>query len=110
MGQPVVRRESNRPGANLALIGFFYGGYTDILQLSDPDAQGGILQRTWNWPELSEVIVVVVNNHHSKQICYNIYIDLAVLDEYMISNNFSSPICVKSQIICSVHYRYYVKV
>ena len=110
LGQPGVRLESNRPGANLALIGFFYGGYTDILQLSDPDAQGGILQSTWNWPELSEVIVVVVNNHHSQQISYNLYIDSAVPDEDMISDNFPNPFSGETQINFSVNHRKHVKV
>src|SRR5690625_2368008 len=110
LGQPGVRLESNRPGANLALIGFFYGGYTDILQLSDPDAQGGVLQSTWNWPELSEVIVVVVNNHHSQQISYNLYIDSAVPDEDMISDNFPNPFSGETQINFSVNHRKHVKV
>src|SRR5690625_5933006 len=108
MGQPVVRRESNRPGANQALIGLFYGWYTDILQLSDPDAQGSILQSTWNWPELSEVIVVVVNNHHSQQISYNLYIDSAVPDEDMISDNFPNPFSGETQIIFSLNHRLHV--
>src|SRR5690625_7799534 len=56
------------------------------------------------------MIVFVVNNNHSQQISNILYIDSAVPDEDMISDNFPNPFSGETQINFSVNHRKHVKV
>lgn len=110
IGQPAVRLESDDAGANMALIGYFHGGDTEVLQLSDPEVSGGVLHTTWNWQLLSEVVVVVVNNNRSQRISYDLHVESIIPEEEMVSYNYPNPFYQNTRILFSVNRSKHVKI
>lgn len=109
LGQPAISVSGNAEGIGIGVIGYFRDGSTDVrLSVSEGESTQKI-QTTWDWADLSDMKVVVVNTNREQAVTYDLTVSSIVPDGDAITQNYPNPFNPTTQIGFSVDNRKDVK-
>lgn len=109
LGQPAVSVSGNAEGLGIGIIGYFRDGSTDVkLSVSPGESEQGI-QTTWEWADLTDMKVVVVNTNREQAVSYDLLVSSIVPEGDAITQNYPNPFNLSTQIGFSVDDRKAVK-
>jgi len=109
LGQPAVSVTGNTEGLGVGVIGYFRDGSTDVRLSVSQDESSQTIQTTWNWADLSDMKVVVVNTNREQAVTYDLSVSSIVPDGDAITQNYPNPFNPTTQIGFSVDNRKDVK-
>lgn len=109
LGQPAVSVSGNTDGLGVGLIGYFRDGTTDIRLSVSSDLSDQSIQTTWDWAELTDMKVVVVNTNREEAVTYDLSVSSIVPGGDAITQNYPNPFNPTTQIGFSVDNRKDVK-
>jgi hypothetical protein len=109
LGQPAVTVTGNVKGFGLGIIGYFRDGTTDVRLRVSPDELSQRLQTTWDWADLIDMKVVVVNTNRDLAGSYELNVSSTIPDGDAITQNYPNPFNPTTQIGFSVDNRKDVK-
>ncbi|MEX0648395.1 MAG: T9SS type A sorting domain-containing protein [Balneolaceae bacterium] len=90
-GQPIISVESSVNGVGLGVIGYFNDGTTRQRFVLDPGSSNQTIQTTWNWSDLSDISIAVVNSNRSESATYSLYIYPSIPEEDVLVQNYPNP-------------------
>ncbi|WP_069131133.1 T9SS type A sorting domain-containing protein [Rhodohalobacter halophilus] len=91
LGQPLFTLESDREGIGLGVIGYFSDGSTDIQLALNSSSEIQSLQTSWDWSELTDLAIAVVNTNRSGNANYLLVVSSALPEEDLIAQNYPNP-------------------
>jgi hypothetical protein len=109
LGQPAVSVSGNTDGLGVGIIGYFRDGTTDVRLSVSPDQAIQSIQTTWDWADLTDLKVVVVNTNREQAVTYDLSVSSIVPDGDAITQNYPNPFNPTTQIGFSVDNRKDVK-
>lgn len=90
-GQPSISLESTVNGIGIGVVGFFKNGEIDVQFKVDPNSSSQSLQTIWEWDDLIDMRIAVVNTNRENSGSYNLTISSTVPDEDIIAQNYPNP-------------------
>ena len=109
LGQPAVSVSGNTEGLGVGIIGYFRDGSTDVRLSVSPGESSQSIQTTWDWADLLDMKVVVVNTNQEQAVTYDLSVSSIVPDGDAITQNYPNPFNPNTQIGFSVDNRKDVK-
>jgi hypothetical protein len=109
LGQPALSVSGNTEGLGVGVIGYFRNGSTDVRLSVSPNELNQQIQTTWNWADLTDMKVVVVNTNREQAVTYDLTVSSIVPDGDAITQNYPNPFNPTTQIGFSVDNRKDVK-
>jgi len=101
MGHPQLRLRSPTPGLGVGIIGVFHDG-TSSKQISHSNSierpTDITLQTDWNWSDLSEIYLSVVNSNRTRSADYTLELRSVLPQEDLLTQNFPNPFRLATQI------------
>lgn len=91
LGQPQFILESDTSGIGLGVIAYFRDGSSDVRFSLNPDSNIQQLQTTWDWENMIDIAVAVVNTNRSGTADYNLQITSKLPEEDRIAQNYPNP-------------------
>ncbi|MEX0994296.1 MAG: T9SS type A sorting domain-containing protein [Balneolaceae bacterium] len=89
-GQIQVKAEHDRPSVGLGLITYFKTGHTDIKWVTGREEVTEI-QTSWNWHEIREMGIAIVNYSETESTRYHLTVDKAIPQQITLSENYPNP-------------------
>lgn len=90
-GQPSISLESTVNGVGFGVIGFFKNGDIDVQFKVNPSLKTQSLQTIWEWDDLIDMRIAVVNTNPDSSSTYNLTISSVIPDEDIITQNYPNP-------------------
>ena len=90
-GQPAFQLESSVRGVGLGVIGYFRDGSTDVQFTVDPGSSIQRVQTTWEWRELSDIRVALVNTNQDSSAIATLEVTSVLPDEDFLAQNYPNP-------------------
>lgn len=90
-GQPSISLESTVNGIVFGVIGFFKNGQVDVQFKVDPNSSSQTLQTIWEWDDLIDMRIAVVNTNSKESGSYNLTVSSRVPDKDIIAQNYPNP-------------------
>lgn len=90
-GQPSITLESTVNGIGFGVIGFFRNGEVDVQLQIDPNSNTQSLQTIWEWDDLIDMRIAVVNTNRDKGGSYDLTVSSTIPDEDIIAQNYPNP-------------------
>lgn len=90
-GQPLISLESSINGIGFGLIGFFKNGDIDVQFQVDPTSKSQSLQTIWDWDDLMDMRIAVVNTSKDSSGTYNLTVSSVIPEEDIIAQNYPNP-------------------
>jgi len=109
LGQPAVRLESSAPGTGIGVIALFNDGTASKMVALNRDALAQNLQTPWNWRDISELYISVVNTNRSRTSNYTLYLESALPEEDVLARNYPNPFFPTTRIEFSLNHQKDVK-
>ncbi|PKD43499.1 MXAN_6640 family putative metalloprotease [Rhodohalobacter barkolensis] len=91
LGQPLFTLESDEPGVGLGVIGYFTDGSAEVQLALQSDSDIQTLQTTWEWEDLIDISIAIVNTNRSGTANYTLNITSALPEEDLIAQNYPNP-------------------
>lgn len=91
IGRPVIRLESTAPGLGVGVIGLFTDGSAQSDMVLNESSESQQLQTQWNWNELVDLYIAVVNTNRSRSADYTLTLESALPDEDILARNYPNP-------------------
>gem|GEM_PF-469520 len=91
LGQPLFTLESDQEGIGLGVIGYFRDGSTDIQLALSSSSELQTLQTSWDWSELTDLAIAVVNTNRSGTANYVLQISSELPEEDLVAQNYPNP-------------------
>jgi hypothetical protein len=102
-GQPEFMLNSSVNGVGLGVVGYFRDGSTREDFTIDPSSSTQTIQTTWNWSDLQDIKIAVVNTNRSTSANYNLTVSSKIPDRDLISQNYPNPFNPTTRIEFSVN-------
>ncbi|MEX2435163.1 MAG: T9SS type A sorting domain-containing protein, partial [Balneolaceae bacterium] len=102
-GQPEFMLNSSVNGVGLGLVGYFRDGSTLEEFTIDPSSSTQTIQTTWNWSDLQDIKIAVVNTNRSTSANYDLTVSSKIPDRDLISQNYPNPFNPTTRIEFSVN-------
>jgi len=103
IGRPRLRLESTAPGVGLGLIGLFTDGTArSEMSLNESSFNQQILTE-WDWNNLEELYIAVVNTNRSQTADYSIALDTAIPEVDILARNYPNPFNPSTRIEFSIN-------
>jgi len=109
LGQPAVTVTGNVKGFGVGIIGYFKDGTADVRIRVSKDELSQRIQTTWDWADLTDIKVVVVNTNQDLKGSYELEVSSIIPDGVAITQNYPNPFNPTTQIGFSVDDRKDVK-
>lgn len=109
LGQPAVSVTGDVEGLGVGIIGYFRDGSTDVKLSVSAGESSQRIQTTWDWADLTDMKVVVVNTNRELASTYDLSVSSIVPDGDEITQNYPNPFNPTTQIGFSVDDRKDVK-
>ncbi|MEX0769310.1 MAG: MXAN_6640 family putative metalloprotease [Balneolaceae bacterium] len=91
-GQVKVLLKHERPDVGLGLVVTFTDGRTDMKWITGSSISPEIeLQTSWNWREIREMRIAIVNYSETETIGYQLTLDKAIPQQITLSDNYPNP-------------------
>lgn len=110
IGQPGVRIEATVPGVGIGLIGIFNDGTARKLSSVNENSATQRIQTSWNWSELAELKIAVVNTNRSETADYTLTLESVLPKEDILAQNYPNPFNPTTRIEFSVNSRKDVRI
>jgi hypothetical protein len=91
LGQPLFTLESDREGVGIGVIGYFRDGSTDVQLALNNSSEFQSIQTSWEWSELTDLAIAVVNTNRSVTANYLLHISSELPEEDLIAQNYPNP-------------------
>jgi len=91
LGQPQFTLESDIPGVGIGVIGYFRDGTADVQLTLQPESNIQSLQTTWNWEDLIDISIAIVNTNRTGMTNYTLDITSALPETDLIAQNYPNP-------------------
>lgn len=91
IGRPAIRLESTVPGVGVGVIGLFADGSAQSNMILDASSTTQELQTEWNWNELIDLHIAVVNTNRSRTADYTLTLESALPEENILARNYPNP-------------------
>lgn len=91
IGRPGIRLESTAPGVGIGVIGLFADGSARSDMFLNETSAIQQLQTQWNWSELVDLYIAVVNTNRSQSADYTLTLESALADEDILARNYPNP-------------------
>ncbi|MCC5915436.1 MAG: T9SS type A sorting domain-containing protein [Balneolaceae bacterium] len=102
LGQPLIKLNSEQPGVAIGVVGHFRDGTTDQQIVLNPGSNSQSLQTTWDWSDLTEITIAVVNTNRDGMSDYTLKLDSAAAEEDLIAQNYPNPFRNQTRIEYSI--------
>lgn len=102
MGQPLISLRSEEEGVAVGVVGFFRDGSARYKIAYNPESDRQTLQTTWNWADLRELGIAVVNANRDGFSDYTLTLDSAELGEDLLARNYPNPFRSSTRIEYSI--------
>jgi len=90
-GQVSIAFEFDRSDIGVGAVAYFKNGSTDLITRSASNGGRHVLNTTWDWEDIDQIALSVVNSGRSTGLTYNIFIDSKIPDEFDLVQNFPNP-------------------
>lgn len=91
IGRPAIRLESTAPGVGVGLIGLFSDGSARSNMFLNEFSTMQKLQTQWDWNELNDLYIAVVNTNRSRSADYTLTLESTLPDEDILARNYPNP-------------------
>lgn len=102
IGRPRVRLESTAPGVGIGVIGVFADGSAQSALYLDEAASNQQLQTEWDWNDLDDLYIAVVNTNRSQTADYELTLESALPDVDILARNYPNPFNPSTRIEFSI--------
>ena len=103
IGRPRVRLESTTPGVGIGLIGVFADGTARSALYLDEAASSQQYQTEWDWNDLDDLYIAVVNTSRSQTSDYKLNIESALPEDDILARNYPNPFNPSTRIEFSIN-------
>lgn len=103
LGQPNITLESSVEGIGIGVIGYFRDGSTQEQFFVDPNSTFQNIQTTWDWGDLVDMSIAVVNTNRSESGTYSLTLSSVLPDEDLLAQNYPNPFNPTTQIEFSIN-------
>lgn len=110
IGQPGIRIEATVPGVGIGLIGIFKDGTARKLSAVNENSATGLIQTPWNWGNLSELKIAVVNTNRTRTADYTLTLESILPEEDILTQNYPNPFNPTTRIEFSLNSRKDVRI
>lgn len=110
LGQPRFTLSANVPGIGIGVVGYFSDGSSRTQFTLNPISLEQTIQTTWNWAELIDISIAVVNTNLDENTNYQINIESVIPNEDLIAQNFPNPFNTTTNIEFSINETKHVRV
>ena len=110
IGQPGIRIEATVPGIGIGLIGVFNDGTARKLSAVNENSATGQIQTPWNWSDLAELRIAVVNTNRSRTADYTLTLESILPEEDILAQNYPNPFNPTTRIEFSLNSRKDVRI
>lgn len=90
-GQPIIQVESSIEGVGLGVIGYFRDGTTRQEFILNPNSLFQSIQTTWNWEDLLDISIAVVNTNRTGTAVYSVKILPSIPEDDQLVQNYPNP-------------------
>lgn len=91
IGRPAISLESTAPGVGVGMIGLFADGSARSNMFLNESSVIQQLQTQWDWNELVDLYIAVVNTNRSRSADYTLTLESALPDEDILARNYPNP-------------------
>jgi len=105
LGQPAISVSGNTEGLGVGVIGYFRNGSSDVRLSVSKGESSQRIQTTWDWADLTDMKVVVLNTNREQAVTYDLSVSSIVPDGDAITQNYPNPFNPSTQIGFSVDNR-----
>lgn len=102
IGNPSVSVESSAPGTGVGVIGLFTDGTTKVQSGIREGGSGQTIQTNWNWNNLQELYIAVVNTSQSQSADFSVSVTSEIPQEDIIAQNYPNPFNPSTRIEFSI--------
>ncbi len=110
LGQPQFTLTANAPGVGIGVVGYFRDGSARTQFTLNPASLEQTIQTTWNWADLIDISIAVVNTNLDDNTNYQINIGSVIPNEDLIAQNFPNPFNASTNIEFSINQAKHVRV
>ena len=103
IGRPLVSLESTTPGVGIGLIGVFVDGSARSAIHLEEAASMQQYQTEWDWNDLDELYIAVVNTSRSQTSDYKLTLESALPDDDILARNYPNPFNPTTRIEFSIN-------
>lgn len=101
-GQPEFTLYSSVDGVGLGVIGYFRDGSTREEFSINPSSSTQTIQTTWNWSDLQDIKIAVVNTNRNTSANYDLTVSSKIPERDLITQNYPNPFNPTTRIEFSV--------
>jgi hypothetical protein len=91
IGRPGIRLESTSPGVGIGVIGLFTDGSSRSQIFLNELVSTQQIQTEWDWNELNDFYIAVVNTNRSQSADYKLIIESVIPEKDILARNYPNP-------------------
>ena len=90
-GQVSIAFEFDRSEIGVGAVAYFKNGSTELVTRNASGGGRHVLNTTWDWEDIDQIALSVVNTGRSTGLTYNLFIDSTIPDKFELAQNFPNP-------------------
>lgn len=91
LGQPEFSVSANIDGVGIGVIGYFRDGSVETQFALDPNSATQTIQTTWDWADLIDISISVVNSSQNQNANYQLRVGSVLPEDDMLAQNYPNP-------------------